>query len=239
MKTTQGNMLLSLRNVQGFLQSNASQLAAVVATGVNTRLNAAITALTGHATDQTETLIQAKGSTRTQLSLRTSLLRYHMAPINRIAKLELGNTPELQPFLMPKGTPTLERLKALADGMSKAAAKYTDTFVAAGLPADFIPQMDSVSTEMVQAQSVRSQTTGRRKGATTSLRTLFTNARKIVHVIDTFVHKAAPNDPGLLSNWNLVKRVPKTGGRSAAPAAPATPAASTPAAAQQSHTPTT
>jgi hypothetical protein len=36
--------------VQGFLQSNASQLAAIIATGVNTRLNAAITALTGHAT---------------------------------------------------------------------------------------------------------------------------------------------------------------------------------------------
>jgi hypothetical protein len=50
MNTTQGNRLRSLRNVQGVLQSNASQLAAVIATGVNSRLNAAITAVTGHAT---------------------------------------------------------------------------------------------------------------------------------------------------------------------------------------------
>jgi len=111
MKTTQGNVLFSLRNVQGFLQDNAARLAAVIDNVMTKRLNDAIVTLSGHATDQVQTFIDAKSTTQTQEALRTELIQFHMAPINRIAKLELGSTPELSPFLMPRGKPTIEKLK--------------------------------------------------------------------------------------------------------------------------------
>ena len=263
MKTTQGNMLASLRNVQNFCQANAATLASID-TAIKERLGAAIVTLSGHALDQNKKFIEAKGSTQTQESLRSELLKFHMAPINRVAKLELGNTPELTPFLMPKGgRQTIEKLKSFADGMAAAAEKYSATFIAAGLPADFITQCNAVSTAMVEAQGSRAQTSAERKGATTSLRSMLTLGRRIVHVLDPLVQQIIHNDPGLLTIWNTVKRVPRTGSNATAaatapatpaatpPAAaipavstpvvttPATPAVSTPAAAQQSHTPTT
>jgi hypothetical protein len=238
MKTTQGNVLLSLRNVQGFLQDNATRLASVLDNVMTKRLNDAIVTLSGHATDQVQTLIDAKSTTQTQEALRTELIQFHMAPINRIAKLELANIPELKSFLMPKGKPTIEKLKTFADGMSAAAAKYSATFFAGGLPTDFIAQLDDVATAMVEAQSSRARKAATRKGATNSLQVMLATGRKIVRVIDPLVRKVIKNDSGLLTIWNTVKRVPRTAA-TATPAAPATPAASTPAAAQQSHTPTT
>ena len=243
MKTTQGNVLFSLRNVQGFLHDHAERLAAVLDNVMTKRLNDAIVTLSGHATDQVQSLIDAKSTTQTQEALRTELIQFHMAPINRIAKLELGNTPELTPFLMPKGKPTIEKLKTYADGMSAAAVKYSATFIAAGLPADFITQLDDVAAAMVQAQSVRARKGAARQGATTSLQAMLTTARKIVHALDPLVRKVIGKDPGLLKNWKVAKRVPRTGstatpGAPATPAAPAIPAAVTPAA-QLSHAPAT
>ena len=252
MKTTQTNMLASLLNVQAFLQTNATTFAGVVTTGTKQELDDAIVTLSGHASDQAQTLIEAQGATQTQESLRAELLQFHMAPINRIAKLKLGNTPELTPFRMPNGTIPILKLKADADGMAAAATTYSAIFIAAGLPADFIAQLKTVATAMVNARTARSETSKRRQGVTRSLQAMLTIGRRAVHVLDPLVRKVIGKDPGLLTNWTAAKRVPRTGSSTTAatPAAaaavvstpavaPATPAASTPAAAQQSHTPTT
>jgi hypothetical protein len=138
MKTTQSNMLASLRNVQAYLKTNASALASVITTGTNQELDGAIVTLGGHASNQSQTFIEAKGATQTQESLRKELLQFHMAPINRIAKLKLSTVPELASFLMPRSKLPIQTLKGFADGMAAAAAKYSATFIAAGLPIEVI-----------------------------------------------------------------------------------------------------
>src|SRR5450759_1255183 len=215
-------------NAKGFLEANASQLAGVVTTGTKQELDEAIVELEMHVSNQGNTFIAAKGSTQKQVSLRTILLRTHMAPINRVARLKLGDTPELAPFLMPQGKPTTERLAGLANGMADAAIPFTATFIAAGLPADFVPQLKSVVVQMVQSLSDRSLTHGKRKGATTSLKSVLTRGRKIVSVLDAFVRNALEDESTLLANWNLVKRVPnaRVRTRAAQPAA-AQPVATT------------
>ena len=55
-------------------------------------------------------------------ALRAALLRDHMTPIAKIARLELAGTPELVSLSLPKDRPTVERLAALANGMAQAAA---------------------------------------------------------------------------------------------------------------------
>jgi len=239
MKTTQTNMLASLLNVQAFLQTNATTFAGVVTTGTKQELDDAIVTLSGHASDQAQTLIEAQGATQTQESLRAELLQFHMAPINRIAKLKLTTAPELAPFLMPRSKMPIQTLKGFADGMAAAAAKYSATFIAAGLPTDFIGQLDAVATAMVNANTSRDETSKRRQGVTENLQAMLTMGRRIVHVLDPLVRKVIGKDPGLLKNWKAAKRVPRTGSPAtpAIPAIPATPA--TPAAAQPSHTPTT
>jgi hypothetical protein len=70
--------------------------------------------------------------------LREALLRNHMAPISRIARADLPVTAELEPFKMPQGKPTIERLSAAANGMAKAARPFSPVFVSAGLPLETI-----------------------------------------------------------------------------------------------------
>jgi alkanesulfonate monooxygenase SsuD/methylene tetrahydromethanopterin reductase-like flavin-dependent oxidoreductase (luciferase family) len=65
-----------------------------------------------------------------------------MAPVARIARADLPNTPEFRPLRMPRGRITPEKLAAAGSGMAQAAARYTDTFVAAGLSPDFVAQLN-------------------------------------------------------------------------------------------------
>ena len=84
-----------------------------------------------------------------------------MAPIARIAKVRLPDTPELAALRMPRGRPTILGLAAHAEGMAAAAAPFTDVFVAAGLPADFIVQLHTAVDAMLEPVNVRKQTRSR------------------------------------------------------------------------------
>ena len=210
MQTTQGSMLESLRSVEQFLDANADKLGDVVKTGARQRLTDAITALETHAGDQTGNTLAAKGATQKKAVLRRALMRDHMAPIARIAAADLPNSPDLAPLKMPKGKPTAEKLAALAAGMGNATTPYVDTFTKAGLPPDFVAQLNGAADALVDVVAARTNSRGKRRGATDGLKTKLSAGRKVVHILDAFVKSALKDDSALLENWNLIKRVPKT-----------------------------
>jgi hypothetical protein len=213
MQTSQGTMLQSLRAVQAFLDTNAEPLAAVVKTGTRQQLDDAIAALSAHASGQTGSNLAAQGHTLNHRALRQALLRDHMAPISRIARADLPATPALEPLKMPRGKPTAARLAAAAEGMAEAAAPFTSVFVAAGLPLDFVAQLNAASAAMLGSLTDRTQNRGARGTATQGLRQKLSAGRRIVHVLDAFVKSALQDNQPLLAGWNVVKRVPKTTGR--------------------------
>src|SRR4051812_29096275 len=100
MQTMQGPVLQSLRAARAFLDANEASLAEVVKTGARKQLDDAIEELTSHASTQSGSFLEAKGSTQRQRALRKALLRDHMAPIARIAVAHLPNTPEVKPLRM-------------------------------------------------------------------------------------------------------------------------------------------
>lgn len=238
MQTTQANMLQSLRTVEGFLEENGARLAGVVQTGARQKLQDAIAELSGHVSAQTGNTLTAQGLTGRQRTLKQALLRDHMAPISRIARAELPQTPEVEPLKMPRGNPGVEKLAAAAYGMATAAAPYGGVFTAAGLPADFIVRLERAADAMVVSLSERSQTRGKRSGATTGLKAKLTTGRRIVHVLDAFVRSALIDDPSLLSSWNTIKRVQRSGARSASDATSTSPASASATAPAQASGPT-
>jgi hypothetical protein len=203
-------MLESLRSVEHFLDENADKLANVVNTGARQRLTAAITDLSAHASEQTGSNLAAQGATQKKEALRLALLRDHMAPIARIAAADIPNLPELSPLRMPRGKPTAEKLASYAYGMGAAAAPYTDTFTKAGLAADFVAQLSAAADAVVGVVANRTTSRGKRRGATDGLKARLTEGRKVVHILDALVKSALKDDPALLGNWNLVKRVTKS-----------------------------
>jgi hypothetical protein len=217
MQTVQGPVLQSLRAVESFLDTHADKLVDVQKTGARRRLAELIAQLTGHLSDQWGSQLEGKGATQKHRSLRRVLIREHMAPIARIARAELPPVPEVEPLRMPKGKPTAERLGQLAYGMAKAAAPFAADFTHAGMPEDFIKQLTDAADEMLNALTDRTKSKGRRGGATRGLKSGLTAGRRVVHVLDSFVSAALKNDPALLREWNLIKRVPKPMGRNFGP----------------------
>jgi hypothetical protein len=65
---------------------------------------------------------------------------------------------------MPRGRPTTERLAAAANGMAKAAVPFSPVFVSAGLPQDFVAQLNTATDAMLVALNDRTQNRGRRGG---------------------------------------------------------------------------
>ena len=215
MQTKQGSMLQSLLNVEAFLEQNAAKLATVVNTGARHKLAEAIAELEAHATEQSGSATAARGATKLQRALRHALLRDHMASIASIARTELPQSPDIASLRLPKGKPTAQKLHADAYGMAQTAAKHAELFIAAGLPTEFVAQLTAAADAMIAAGADRSNSRGRRSGATKGLKSRLSAGRKIVHVLDTFVTRALNGNPALLANWNVVKRTRRTGTRSA------------------------
>jgi hypothetical protein len=207
MQTRQGAVLESLRGVETFLDENAERLADVVDTGARRKLDELLADLETHASDQVADNLGAQGAMNTTQMLQRRLRRWHMRPIARIARSDLPVTSAIEPLKMPKGKPTAERLVAYAEGMAQAAAPFADTFVAAGLPSDFIARLKTATNELRTAVNARVQHRGRQVGATTGLKQKLSSARRLVHVLDVFVETALDGDEPLLASWKIVKRV--------------------------------
>ena len=113
--------------------------------------------------------------------------------------------------------------------MAKAAPPFSNVFVAAGLPTDFIARLEAAASALLGSLSDRAQSRGKRSGPTKGLKSRLAGGRKIVHILDAFVKSALKDDPALLANWNSVKRVRRCTSR-AAVATAATPPSVTPTA---------
>jgi len=234
MRTSQGKVFLSLKNVQAFLGANAAALGAVVTSGAAKRLDDIVTKLEAHVQSQGNAEAAAKETTQKHYLLRRALLLEHMTPIARIAAAELPASPELLPLRMPKGDPSAVRLHTLAQGMAGVADRHADVFKAAGLPDDFVAQLTAAADAMLASVDERRQTVTVGSYATGGIRILLTAGRKVVHVLDAMVKISIKGNATLLQNWDRAKRVYLlTGGPPAGtPPAPApTPTGPAPAAA--------
>lgn len=213
MFTAQGNTLATLRHVQSFLNEHAAQLPSVNGSSARRKLDEAVSALTGHVTQQSGQTIAVRGALKKKQELRVALLKEHMAPIALVARADLPHNAELRALRMPKGQPSVDRLAAAARGMAAEAAKHADVFTSVGLPADCLVQIESAAQAMLDVHKEAALSRSRVKGATASLQSLLASARRVVPVLDVLVRRDAAGDTDLLASWKQVKRVPKTPGR--------------------------
>ena len=234
MQTRQGNVLQALRGVQEFLDEHAAKLGVIVNSGARKKLDAQVEALNLHVLTQSQSDLTSQGATQKQNALRHTVLHDHMAPIARIARAELPDTPEVEPLRMPQERLSTERLYATAIGMAKAAELHVDVFVSAGLAEDFVERLRAAADLMRSKIDLRTKSRGIRRGATQGVDELIRAALNTVRILDAFVRSALRNDPALLANWTLVRRPPTKPGKPAGsgseptPPAPSSPAAPPP-----------
>ena len=221
MQTKQGNMLQSLRNVDVFLDQNATQLAGVVQSDVRQRLTAAITSLQAQVSAQSEGSFGSKGATQKYQALRRALVRDHMMPIARIAAADLPDTPELHPLRMPRSGASVQRLAAAAYGMAETAQKYSEVFTQASLPADFAARLSAAADAVIASIGDRTKSRLVHRGATEGLKNSLAAGRRIVGVLDALVRSRLQDQPSLVAAWESAKRVTRVPSRIIASVTPA------------------
>ena len=230
MKVRQGNMLTALESTRRFLDDNQAALVGVMTPATRQTFDDAIGELSSTAMAQNQFTRDLKGSFAVQAACRTALIRDHMAPIAKIATLELSQLPEPVKFSLPHRRVTIQQLGAHADGMAEGARPYAQVFIDAGRRPDFIDRLKQAADQMRAAAYDAAQGRVRIKGTTTGLTQKLSRARKIVQMLDAFVKEAAGNDKALLDSWHIAKRVVRTSGASRGlTTVGSTPAATTPA----------
>ena len=230
MKMREGNTLRSLENVRRFLDDNRAVLHGVVNSAAHEKLTASIVELLSTVTAQNQFTRDMRGSYAVQEAHRAALIREHMTPIAKIAKLELSQLPELVKLSLPGKRVTIQQLGALADGMAEAARPHVQLLIDAGRKPDCLARLKAAADRMRAAAYDGAQGRARVKKTTSALTQKLSRERQVVHMLDAFVKEAAGNDKALLDSWRTAKRVVRRSGasRTTTPAG-STPAATTPA----------
>lgn len=207
MRTKEAHQLEALRTVQAFLDEQQNRLPTIAASGARRQLDEALARLAQHADDQTSSAAWSRNGTKRYHALRRRLMRSHLVPIALIARTTKPPLSELAQFRIPRGKPTAQQLVAATHAMAEAAEPHAGTFIAAGMPTDFIEQMRSASDAMMAELETRAQERARHRIATEALRAGITSARRIVKVLDAFVQAECELDAGMLAGWESVTHV--------------------------------
>jgi hypothetical protein len=234
MLATQKQAILRMRSVQEFLAVHPPpETPGYVAQ--KKALDEVVEALTSFSTHQAAGRRQRRGEVVRQRALTTILRREHLAPVTEIARMYLADVPEAKQLLrLPRFGIGAVKLLAEANAMRGTAAQHDARFVEAGLPPDFLQQLDAAIEALSQSIAVKARSLGRQVGGRAGIEKEIRRGRRVVTGLDAIVQRAFRDDSNLLEEWRIAKRVSGVPGGNGSAVSDATPdiAPATPAAAE-------
>jgi hypothetical protein len=211
MKHRQSHVLETLRQVQVFLDANATAIGPAFASS-RRNLDDVVTQLTTYANAQEVGTISSRGETAKQRALRDALREDHMEPIAEVARQKLRDVPEFRALVMPPSNATSTQLIARATAMAEAAQAHEQVFKEIGLPDDFIASLRTLAAEVAQSIDDRKQHASKRSGATAGLDAEEKRGRGVLRLINALVVPRLRKSEALLAEWRSAKRVPRKPG---------------------------
>jgi hypothetical protein len=207
MQNRQGTVLETLRRAQRFLDDHTALLEAVNTSTARQKLDAVVSQLATHATEQGGGARESKGETAKQRRLRLTLRADHMRPIAAIAEENLPKSPELKALGMPKARLRGAALSADARAMADAAIPFAATFIEHGLPSSFIEDLRDAAQALDRSIDLRNRSRDRRAGATQGLVAAEKHGRRMLVLINSLVQPRLRANDRLLGEWNALRRL--------------------------------
>jgi hypothetical protein len=207
MQSDHAAVLNTLTRVQRFLDANGDTLGTINQSGSRQILDDVVTTLSSHAVNQTSSKRTGAAQVAKERVLRNALKLNQMRPIATIAAAQLRQVPEFTALKMPPANSTSRALIAWAGAMSDAALVYDKTFIAAGVPADFITRLHDAANALSDAMANRGATKSAQSGATAGLSAETARGRQAVKVLDSLVEPQLAGNIALLAQWKAAKRI--------------------------------
>ena len=92
----------------------------------------------------------------------------------------------------------------------KAVTPFTDTFVASGLAADFLTQLQVATDTVAQVNTRRNAAVDKRRGATVGISAQLVAGRRHIRILDRQVRTALRvADPSLYIGWKARTALPR------------------------------
>lgn len=205
----QERVLDACRRAQSFMDANSTLLDVINKSATRKELDGVIAALGDSAGEQATGHVAAQGESANQRVLRLEL-RGHMRRISAIAALRLRNVPQFASLKMPNAHASPASLVAHATAMGNAAEAFQETFLDAGLPAEFLATLRSSSAALQASAKVRGDAQGKRSNATGALKQLASRARRVLKALNPIVAHTLSADPahaGLVAEWRAARHV--------------------------------
>jgi hypothetical protein len=207
MRVRQSHVFESCRGARGFLDDNATLLDEVNKSGARKALDDVVTQTAAHAANQDVGARTSKGETENQNVMCLAIRSNFMKPIAQVARMELRNVPNFVALTLPPFKIKGARFVAAAEAMADTATPYVQTFVNAGLPANFLDQFRQAAQTARQSLDVRAQSLRARVGATEGLIAEEKRGSGVLKLLDALVIPKLGTDDVKLAQWKSARRV--------------------------------
>lgn len=225
MRYQQNAVLITLRQVQQFLDDNSGALTPLNPTA-RKQLDAVTDQLSALSVEQETGIRGSRGETSRGRALRLSLRQNHMAPIAEIAKYFLQSVPEFSSLTLPAMNVSAQALVASASSMADAATPHAQTFTDNGLSTTFLDELRVAAKAVNDSIVERGNLQGRRNGATAGLAAAEKRGRTMLRVFNALLLKQIGDNAQLRRKWTTATAIPQKPGPTANVQSPATPAGS-------------
>ena len=210
MRRKQEQLIQALERVEQFLESHPEISDAVLTSAAQEMFSASRTRLTQHMRLQDAFARALRNNTGVKRVLRDDLVREHLRPISIVGRTRLPDAGEGAMFRLPPNKTSFLGVVAAGYGMAEAAKVHEQTFLAAGLPVDFIARLIAATDLLKGALDTKGATNALRVQATAGLQKEGRVARNALRVLDALVRAAVKQDNALLDRWVAVSRVART-----------------------------
>ena len=137
------------------------------------------------------------------------LVDRHMRPIVTIARAQIEPDSDVrlpEALKMPRAGIGVTKVLQACDAMIVAAKAFEATFVANGLPVDFLAQFTAARADLEGVLGTRGTLVGTHVGAKKGLQVQLRRGRKAVDRLDAIVRIAFEGDEVALEQWRVAKR---------------------------------
>ena len=209
MKNPHEALLTALMNARGYKARYEHLLGPIAAALGWTRLDEVIENFGTQAATQMHRSKQAEHGTVTKADRRTHLRVHQMTPIWMMARATLLNIApsKLSRFDVPPATTSDVSLIAAAQGMATVANEFRQTFVAQGLPGDFVEQLQAAAAELQGSIVERDGDRLQSRRATIGADTQAVMAREVLGILTSLVIRQFEKQPDLIGEWKSAIRI--------------------------------